>query len=278
MSTILVIGASGQVGSELARLLGAAGHTVRRATSRAPDAPDQVQLDAVTGQGLAAGFAGADAAFLLAPPGHADQYAVLKPLIDAAVAARIDKVVLMSAMGANADEASPLRKAELHLEASGLAWNIIRPNWFMQNFHTFWLHGIQTQDTIALPVGKAEGSFIDTRDIAAVAACLLTSHDLDGHDFDLTGAEALDHDQVATLLSRETGRAIRFQDIPPQAMLQGLLGAGLPADYAQFLVTILGFFKAGYSERITDSVQRITGQAPRRFEAYARDHRAVWQA
>jgi uncharacterized protein YbjT (DUF2867 family) len=166
MSTILVIGASGNVGSELAHLLGAAGHVVRRATSRAPTAPDQVQLNAATGQGLAAAFAGADAAFLLAPPGHADQYAVLKPLIDAAVAARIGKVVLMSAMGANADETSPLRKAERHLETSGLAWNVIRPNWFMQNFHTFWLHGIQTQGSIALPVGQAKGSFIDTRDIA----------------------------------------------------------------------------------------------------------------
>lgn len=276
MSTILVIGASGNVGSELARLLSAAGHTVRRATSRAPTAPDQVQLDAATGQGLPAAFAGADAAFLLAPPGHADQYAVLKPLIDAAVAARVGKVVLMSAMGANADEASPLRKAERHLEATGLAWNIIRPNWFMQNFHTFWVHGIQAQGSIALPVGHAKGSFIDTRDIAAVAARLLSSHELDNRDFDLTGAEALDHDQVAALLSRETGRAIHFQDITPQAMLQGLLGAGLPADYAQFLVAILGFFKAGYSERITDSVQRITGQAPRRFEAYAHDHRTAW--
>lgn len=278
MSTILVIGASGQVGSELARLLSAAGHTVRRATSRPPEAPDQVQLDAVTGQGLAAGFAGADAAFLLAPPGHADQYALLKPLIDAAVAAHVGKVVLMSAMGANADESSPLRKAERHLEASGLAWNVIRPNWFMQNFNTFWLHGIQTQGSIALPVGNAKGSFIDARDIAAVAARLLTHHEFDQRDFDLTGAEALDHDQVAALLSRETGRTIGFQDIPAQAMLQGLLAAGLPADYAQFLVTILGFFKAGYSERITDNVQRITGQAPRRFEAYAHEHRAAWLA
>ncbi len=276
MSTILVIGASGNVGSELARLLAAAGHTVRRATSRTPSEPDQVQLDAATGQGLAAAFAGADAAFLLAPPGHADQFTVLKPLIDAAAAARVGKVVLMSAMGANADDNAPLRKAELHLQASGPAWNVIRPNWFMQNFNTFWLHGIQTQNTIALPVGNAKGSFIDARDIAAVAARLLTTHDLDQRDFDLTGAQALDHDQVAAMLSRETGRAIGFQDIPPQAMLQGLLGAGLPADYAQFLVTILGFFKAGYSERITDSVQFITGQAPRSFEAYAHDHRAAW--
>lgn len=276
MSTILVIGAGGQVGSELTRLLAGAGHTVRRATHRAPTAPDQVQLDATTGQGLAAAFAGADAAFLLAPPGHARQDELLKPLVDAAVAANVGKVVLMSAMGANADENAPLRQAERHLEASGLAWNILRPNWFMQNFNSFWLPGILAQGAILLPVGQAKGSFIDTRDIAAVAARLLASRELDNRDFDLTGAEALDHHQVTAILSHETGRAIRFRDIPPEAMRQALLGAGMPADYAEFLLLILGFFKAGYSERITENVQHITGQAPRRFEAYARDHRTAW--
>ena len=213
MTTTLIVGASGTVGTELARLLAAQG---------------------------------------------------------------LKKVVLMSAMGANADEVAPLRRAERHLEGSGLAWNVIRPNWFMQNFNTFWLHGINTQGTIALPVGSARGSFIDARDIAAVAAALLARRDFDNRDFDLTGATALNHDEVAALLSRETGRALRFQDITPEAMRQGLVGAGVPGAYADFLVMILGYFKAGYAERTTDAVQAITGQAPRSFEQYARDYRQAW--
>ena len=59
-------------------------------------------------------------------------------------------------------------------------------------------------------------------------------------------------------------------------MRQGLVGAGLPADYAEFLLVILGAFKAGYSERITDSVQRIAGKSPIRFEEYAQDFKAHW--
>ncbi len=276
MTRILVVGASGTVGSELSRLLAEQGHDVRRATSRAPTGPGQVQLDVVSGGGLAHAFEGIERAFLLCPPGHANQHELLKPLIDQARASGVRHVVLMSAMGANADAAAPLRQAELHLERSGLRWNIIRPNWFMQNFNTFWLGGIRAEGTIALPVGRARGSFIDARDIAAVAASLLNRDDLANRDFDLTGAEALDHDEVAAMLSRETGRTIRFQDITPEAMLAGLLQAGLPAPYAEFLVLILGFFKAGYSERITDAVQAITGRAPRRFVDYAREHREVW--
>ena len=276
MANILVIGSSGTVGTELVRLLRAQGHTVSEATSRAPTRAGQVQLDIVTGAGTAQAFDGIERAFLLSPPGYTNQDELLKPLIDAARQHRLQKLVLMTAMGANADEAAPMRKAERYLEQSGVAYNIIRPNWFMQNFNTFWLHGILNGGTIGLPVGTAKGSFIDARDISAVAAALLTRDDLANQEFDLTGAQALDHDQVAAILSGVTGKSIRFQDIAPEAMLAGLVGAGVPPNYAEFLVMILGYFKAGYSERTTDAVQKITGQAPRSFAAYAADYRQAW--
>jgi uncharacterized protein YbjT (DUF2867 family) len=276
MSRHLIVGASGTVGSELSRLLAAQGETVVKTTSRTPSAPDQVQVDLVTLVGVKAAFDGVDRAFFLAPPGHANQEALLAPLIDEARARQLKKVVLMTAMGANADENAPMRKAERRLEASGLAYNIIRPNWFMQNFNTFWLSGIQSAGQIFLPVASATGSFIDARDIAAVAARLLTSEAHANRDFDLTGPRALDHAEVAAILSQATGKPIGFTDITPEAMLQGLVGAGLPADYAQFLVVILGYFKAGYSARTTDAVHQITGQAPRTIEQYAKDYRASW--
>ena len=276
MSTILVIGASGTVGSTLCTLLKDAGHTVRRATSRAPAAPDQVQLDLLTQQGVAAALDGVGAAFVLAPPGHVRQDLLIKPFIDTARAAGVRKLVLMSAMGANAFEAAPLRQAELHLEASGLAWNIVRPNWFMQNFNTFWLHGIQTQGKILLPTGQAKGSFIDARDIAAVAAVLLTTTQHERQAFDLTGAEALDHTQVAAVLSEATGRRITYEEVTPEVMRSGLLQAGLPADYSDFLLMILGAFKDGHAERTSDAVQRITGREPGTLAQYAHDHKAAW--
>ena len=277
MPTTLIVGASGTVGSELARRLSAAGHNVRRATSRSPTAPDQVQLDLLTHHGLAQAFAGVDRAFLLAPPGHVNQHELLGPLVEHARQQRLDKLVLMTAMGANADPAAPLRRVELQLEASGLPFNVIRPNWFMQNFHTFWLAGIRDHGTLFLPTGTARGSFIDARDIAAVAAALLGGHAHDGADFDLTGAEALDHHQVAAILTQAAGRPITYQDITPEAMLEALLAAGLPRPYAEFLVLILGYFKAGFAERMTDAVERLTGRAPISLAQYAADHRQAWR-
>jgi uncharacterized protein YbjT (DUF2867 family) len=278
VSKTLVIGANGTVGSELVRLLQSTGQSVSKATSRPAVAADDVHLNLVSGAGIAAAFEGVDRAFLLSPPGFTNQDQLLGPLINEALQRKLRKVVLMSAMGANADPNGPLRKAELQLEQSGVPYNIIRPNWFMQNFNSYWIQGILEHGKIFLPVGKARGSFIDARDIAAVAAALLVRSDLDNRDFDLTGGEALDHDAVAALLSRETGRSIAFEHVTPEAMLQGLLGAGLPAAYAQFLIVILGYFKAGYAERITDAVPTILGRAPISFAQYAKDYRAAWLA
>ena len=66
MSQILIIGASGQVGSELAKLLSSQGQDVRKATSKAASAADQVHLNLVTGEGLEAAFQGVEKAFFSA--------------------------------------------------------------------------------------------------------------------------------------------------------------------------------------------------------------------
>ena len=268
MAKYLVIAASGTVGSRVVRDLVAKGHQVRAATHR-KDAPatggvEKVHLDLATGAGIAAAFEGVDGALLLSP------------LVAEAKRRKLGKVVLMTAMGANAAD-TPFRRVEQELEASGLRYNIIRPNWFMQNFQTFWLQGINEQGKILLPVGKGKASFIDARDIAAVAVRLLTTHDEDQKAFDLTGPEALDHDQAASILSEVTGRRIVYQEIEPKVLRDGFVAAGVPADYADFLIAILGYLKQGYAAPTTDAVKKLLGREPIAFQQYARDERAAWK-
>jgi hypothetical protein len=54
------------------------------------------------------------------------------------------------------------------------------------------------------------------------------------------------------------------------------LGAGLPADYTEFLLIILGYFKAGYAAQITPEVEKITGRKPINFAQYAQDYKQAW--
>ncbi|HLL22342.1 MAG TPA: SDR family oxidoreductase [Kofleriaceae bacterium] len=276
MSKILVVGAHGNVGSELVRLLQERGQTVVRATSRAPTQPDEVQLNLVTQQGISAALEGVERAFLLSPPGFTQQDRLLNPVVDEAVRRGVAKLVLMTAMGANADESGGLRKAELHLERSGVPYNVIRPNWFMQNFNSYWRQGIREAGKILLATGSAKGSYIDARDIAAVAAELLTSDRFDNRELDLTGPRAIDHHEIAAILSRELGKRIVYEDVTPETMHALVMEAGLPRDYADLLIGLLHFFKLGYAEPTSEAVQQITGRPARSFEEYAHDHRAAW--
>lgn len=279
-SKVLIIGASGVVGSEIVKLLRADGVKVRTTTSKPTPVSkgdsEQVHVNLQTGEGLRQAFDGIDRAFLISPAGYADQYSTLAPQIQEAKRRGLKKVVLMTAMGANAVETSPMRRAEIDLETSGLSYNIIRPNWFLQNFHTFWIQGILAHGKIMLPAGKAKVSFVDTRDVAAVAAQLLMDDTRNNRAFDLTGSEAIDHAQVAKEISRVTGKTITYEEIDPQALRAGLIGAGLSADYSDFLLLIFGALRDGYSGPVTNHVKDIIGRAPLSLKTYAEDHKSAW--
>lgn len=274
--SFLVVGGSGQVGSGIIRILREAGHQVRATTSKAPSSPDQVRVDLLTGQGLDAAFQGVQRAFFLSPAGYPDQYQILAPLIQKAKGARLEKVVLMTAIGVEANDAAPLRRAEVELEKSGLAYNILRPSWFMQNFQTYWLHDIRTHGAIRLPAGDGKAGFIDVRDISAAAAALLADDRFKNQAFTLTGPKALDHREVARILSAASGKTIGYQDITPEEFKRGLLAAGLTEGYADLLVLLIGFLKQGYSATVNHDVQTITGRPPRTLEEYARDNKSAW--
>ena len=279
MSKILIVGATGTVGRDVARLLIEAGHDVV-GTSRDPAAQTSSahlqwrRVDVATGDGVDAAFEGVTRAFLLSPPGHADQYAVLAPLLEAARRRGLAKVVLMTAQGVDqAPPEAPFRRAELALEASGLPHAILRPGWFMQNFHTFWVGGIRARDAIELPAGNAPTAFIDARDIAAVATALLERDGTDG-GLTLTGPAALTHAEVAARLSAVAGRPIRYDNVAPEVFRQGLVGAGLPAAYAQVLVGLFEDVRAGWAAGVSEEVGRVLGRAPITFDRYATDFRA----
>lgn len=279
---VFVYGARSLTGGGIVEALLAGGHQVV-AGARSPEqlpAKDKlsyVQVDATKPElGLEA-IDSVDAVTLLSPPGFTNQYDILSPWIQRAKERGVKKFVLMTAMGVEfAPPDAPMRKSELFLESSGLDYTIIRPNWFMQNFHTFWINGIRNDGKIYFPGGDAKASFIDARDISAVAAKLVSGGGFSKEALNLTGPKAISHSDVATILSAASGRTIEYVDITPDEFQKGLLAAGLPADYAAFLVYIAGALKEGHAAPVTDNVAKVIGRAPGDFESYARDHRQAW--
>lgn len=274
---VLIVGATGNIGTEVIRLLKSQGFRVRGTTSQSiPKGNDLVQVNLATGEGVDAAMDGVDRAFFMSPPGYSDQYSILSPLIQEAKRRKLKKVVLMTSLGANSSDSTPFRRAELELENSGLSYNIVRPNWFYQNFNTFWIDGINSQGKILLPAGRAEVGFIDTRDVAAVIEKLLTTDQHSNQAFDITGPELVDHNAVADAISSASGKVITYQEIEPEILLSGLVSSGAPKDYAEFIIAIFAYLREGYNAVTNDNVKFILNREPIGVKKYASDYRSAW--
>lgn len=271
---ILVFAANGNVGQPLVQALLAKGEQVKAASRRgkAVGGAQGVAIDMDDPSTFATAFAGVGRLFLLAPTGSLDITGRLLPVIEAAAARKV-KVVLMTALGVDADDAIPYRQVELALERSGTPFVILRPNWFADNFHTFWKAGID-HGVIALPAAEGKTSFIDARDIAESAAAALTTDRFDGRAFNLTGPEALTYGEAAAILSSVTGKPIAYTAVSDDTFVGILTGAGVPEPYARFLATLFHPVREGWTARVTGDVETLTGHAPRTLSTYAQDNAA----
>jgi uncharacterized protein YbjT (DUF2867 family) len=268
MPKILVLGATGHVGRPLVKDLIAKGEAVK-AASRAGqpvEGAEGVAFD-LAKPDFGTLFAGADRLFMMLPSGYTDSKGLLLPIVNAAAARKV-KIVFMSAFGADADDSIPYRQVEIAVEKSGVPFVILRPNWFADNFHIFWKHGID-HGQISVPAADGKSSFIDARDIAASAAAALTSSRFDGKAFNLTGPAALSYGEAAAILSGVLGRKIAYQPLDDAAFTAMLTGAGVSADYAGFLAMIFQPVREGWTARVTGDVKELTGRAPRSLRDYA---------
>jgi hypothetical protein len=75
-----------------------------------------------------------------------------------------------------------------------------------------------------------------------------------------------------------SGKEVVYQEIQPEELRKSLLGAGIPADYTEFLLKIVGFQKAGYSSRTTNSVKEILGREPRTIKDYTKEYIGSFKA
>jgi uncharacterized protein YbjT (DUF2867 family) len=236
---------------------------------------EAVRFDYANPATFDAALDGVSRAYVLAPGGTVDPTPVLMPFLTRAVERRTG-VVHQTLLAVDADDSIPHLPIEWVLDRAGTPVVILRPNWFLDNFHTFWLEGIR-HGVIALPAGDGRSSFIDTRDIAASAAAVLTTDRYDGQAFNLTGPAALSYADAANILSRVAGRPIAYTPIEDATFLEILTGAGVPADYAQQLAAIFAPVREGWMAGVTDAVQTLTGRVPRSLEQYATDHAAAFR-
>jgi uncharacterized protein YbjT (DUF2867 family) len=275
---ILVLGATGNVGRPLVDALVAKGEAVKAASrGGAPvDGAEGVRFDYADPSTIPAALEGVDRVFVMLAAGYTNPVGLLSPVVDAA-AAKGAKVVLMTAFGVDADDAIPYRQVELKLIKSHAPYVIVRPNWFADNFHTFWKAGVAA-GRFTLPAGDGATSFIDARDVVASIAAALTTDRFNGQAFALTGPEALTYAQAAAILSEVIGRPVAYEAIDDATFIAMLTSFGVPEAYAKFLAMIFHPVREGWNAGVTDAVETLTGRKPIPLATYARDHAADLKA
>ena len=281
---ILVVGATGNVGSVLVKILSEQGEAIKAATRRPDDYPqlpgvEAVAFDYARPETFGPALEGVDRAFAIAPTADPNAAQTVTPLFEAAKAAGVRHLVLMTAFGVDqAPDDVPYRKLELNLINLGVPYTILRPNWFMQNFAPgFILPSIQQSGGIFLPADDAKTSFIDTRDIAAVAAAALTQSGHENKEYPLTGSQALSYGEAAAILSSAAGRTIAYTSISDDDMRGALLGMGWLPEQADFMATLFDSVRQGWVAPVVPTVSQVLNRDPISLEQYAADHADYWK-
>jgi len=280
---ILVSGATGGIGGEVCRLLKEAG-TPFRALCRKQEQVESLAtkgINAVRGdfdrpETLAAAMQGIDTMFLITPPTQ-QQVAQETAAIDAAKEAGVSRIVKISASDGNVRSPVPWAKAHAridhHLRASGIGWTILKPTAFMQNF--LWFKDPIARGFLPQVAGKGSVSWVDTRDVARVAAAVLTEDRHEGATYFLTGPETLDMKAAAGRLSKVLGHKVRYLDLP-SPLFWGLLRlTGNSGWTAKGLVVQFADVVAGHHDiDPTFEIERLTGTPPHDFTDFLLHHRA----
>lgn len=292
MSTFLVTGGTGRIGTAFVHAMVAKGHTVKLGT-RNPQSehaklrqyfgPGRVELVAMSldhPTSIAQAFQGCTGALLIAPFGEMNQWHA--DMCQAAVTAEVEHLVKVSVTGARGPESDPPPgripslhwSGEEHVRASGIAHTIIRPTIFAQHFLGLSPALFRSGDSqIHLPTGSTKIAFLDCRDIAICAAEILSTPSLrtqyNGQAFELTGSVPVSAQEIAEILSMLSGRSITHVD-GVEAFSQHAQEISVP----DMIKGIYIEAAEGWFSQVQDQeFQEIVGRHTTSFAKFAFDHR-----
>jgi uncharacterized protein YbjT (DUF2867 family) len=286
---ILVTGATGTVGGHVLRALTAEGAAVRalvRSEERA-DALRGFDVEVAVGtyedaDAMGRALDGVERVFLVAPTGPDMAEQELCVVRAVAAAGTRPHVVKVAAAGVDAPGEPWTRVLREHrrvvsaLTEAGLPTTVLAPSVFFQNLLRFPAL-LQEKGCISAPVGDTPLTWADARDVAAVAAHVLTTDAHDGATYTVTGPEQISYPDLAQRLGAFLGREVEHQDTDPDAARQVLLDTGSPEWNADAQLEVYAGYRDGRGPDVTEEVLKATGRPPRSLEDFLADHRAVFR-
>jgi NAD(P)H dehydrogenase (quinone) len=292
-NTLLVTGASGHLGQRVIHhLLNTLKVPANRiiATTRKPESLANLATlgvnvraaDFDSTDSLAAAFAGADRLLLISTDALGQALASLaqhKNAIAAAAKASVQHVVYTSMPK---PENSPLLIAPDHLgteqalAASALAsWTVLRHHWYFENLFMSLPSALASGQWYSA-AGEGRIAHIARDDLARAAATVLASTDNSKHTYTLSGAQAFSTAEIAQLVSQTLGKPLQVVPVPLEALVQGMVGAGLPPALATIFASFDTNTAAGGVAEVTDDFRTLTGTTQQAFADWLTAHKAAF--
>lgn len=286
MTNIAVTGATGAVGSRVAKLLRAGGVHPRLVVR------DLARVEPVAGfeavamgprgyrdqTALTEALGGCDTLFLVSARESADRVVEHAHAVRAAVDAGVTRIVYTSFLGADPDAVFTFGQdhyaTEQLIRESGVAWTFLRDSFYLD----FIPHMVGEDGVIRGPAGDGRCAWVARDDVAAAAAAVLQAADgaHDGKAYDLTGPEAHTLSWVAERLSAVTGREIRFRNETVQGAYESRSHMDAPDFEKDGWVTSYVAIGVGDMDVVSDAVETLTGTAPIGLEAWLAANPEAW--
>ncbi|WP_326808491.1 MULTISPECIES: NAD(P)H-binding protein [unclassified Streptomyces] len=276
MSEILVTGATGNVGRQVALRLLAAGNGVRAlvrdpGSAVVPTGATAVGGDLSAPDTLEEALTGAEAVFLIWPFLTAER----APAVLEKIAGHVRRVVYVSSSGVREDaerQTDPINQLHADIERltekSGPEWTVLRADTLASNA-LGWAEQIRTTQVVRGP-DIAATAVVHEGDVAAVAARALTEDGHAGARHILTGPRVLSRTEQVETIGEVVDSPARFEKVPVEAARQQMLADGRPPALVEALLGSAATRPA--SQLITSTVEEITGAPARTFRAWAEEH------
>lgn len=283
MNKILVTGATGNIGRYVVEELLKKGKDVKVAIINEAEKPlvpkecETVVFDFLNPMTFTDALYGVERVFLVRPPQLAKPKQDMFPFLQTLKEEEIKQVVFVSLMGVEKNPIVPHRKIETMIRQLHIPHTFLRPSFFMQNLSTTHVDEIKSENELYIPVGNAKTSFIDTRDIGAVAATCFSDDRHLNKCYTLTGDESIDYFNVAKTLSSVLGKQVEYKNPTLLQFRKKTINRGIKKEFANVMTMLYLMTWLGTADKVTKDVKHVLKRDPISFKQFAIDHKHIWQ-
>lgn len=283
MDKILVLGSTGNIGWPVVKQLTAAegADVVAGIYHTRPVEMQQLgvetrHFDFLDASTFEPALEGINKVFFVRPPQLAKPEKDMKPFLTAVQHHSIDQVVFVSLIGVEKNPMVPHRKIERMITELGLPHTFIRPSFFMQNLTSAHLQDIQQNHDLFVPAGRSRTSFIDARDIAAVAVAVMQDPKYLGQALEITGPEAITYQQAAEMMTKELGVQITYSKPSLLKFRRTMIQRGTKKEFVNVMVMLYLITQLGNAKTVNHTIEKVLHRPATTFAEFVRNNRRLF--